>query len=255
MIYDEEHVLVEKRNNIAFVTLARPPVNAFNRPMYDQFRRTIHKIGDDREVHVVLLTGQGHVFCGGNDINDFVDFSFEDANEHLAHARLCFNALYDCPVPVIAAVNGAAVGTGLGLAGLSDVRISAESAFYSLPEINVGVLGGARHTLRYTPQGLTRLMMYTGRRISSAQALAACMVEEVVPDDQLISHATALAEEIASKNPQALRLAKESFNRTEFMSMKEGYEFECTLTAALRKEENIGDIAAGALKNLGKSGK
>lgn len=253
MIYDEEQVLVEKKNNIAFVTMARPPVNAFNRSMYGQLRRTLNKIGDDSEVHAVLLTGQGHVFCGGNDINEFVDFSFETANEHLAIARLCFNAVYDCPVPIIAAVNGAAVGTGLGIAGLCDIRISAASAIYSLPEINVGVLGGARHTLRYTPQGLTRLMMYTGRKISAPQALAACMIEEMVPDDQLMSHATALAEEIASKNPKALRLAKESFNRTEFMSMKEGYEFECTLTAQLRKEENMGEVSATALKNLGTS--
>ncbi len=251
--YDEPNIKVEIKNNIAFVTLSRPPVNAFNRSMYDQARRFFQRIGEDPEVNAVLLTGEGHVFCAGNDLNEFVEFSFDDANEHLAHAKLCFNAMYDCPVPIVGAINGAAVGTGLGLAGLCDVRISAASAVYALPEIDVGVLGGARHTMRYAPQGMTRLMMYTGRRITAERALQACMIEEVVPDDELLEHATALARVIASKNRVASRLAKESLNRVEFLNLKEGYEYECTLTAALRKEDNIGRDAQNMLDTLSKS--
>src|SRR5687768_14108905 len=95
--YDEPEVLVEKKGGIAFVTLSRPPVNAFNRSMYDQTRRTFHRIADDTEVRVVLFTGRGRVFCGGNDLHEFVDFPFEVANEHLAHVRMCVNAMYDCP--------------------------------------------------------------------------------------------------------------------------------------------------------------
>lgn len=243
MTYDEPNVLVNKVDGIAFMQLARPPVNAFDRSMYDQARRTFHRITDDREVHVVVLTGQGHVFCGGNELREFVDFSFEVANEHLAHVRLCLNAMYDCPVPIIGAINGAAVGTGCSLASLCDIRIAARSAVFALPEIDVGVLGGARHNLRTIPQGLLRLMMYTGRRITADQALAASMVDEVAADDEILPRATALAQEIARKNPDAIRMAKQCLNRVESMSLKEGYEYECTQTAALRKFADIGKAA------------
>ena len=247
IVYNEPNIHVEKRDAIAYMRLARPPVNAFNRDMYDQARRTFQRLGDDPEVNVVLLTGNGRVFCAGNDLNEFVDFSFDVANEHLAHARLCFNAMYDCPVPIVGAINGAAVGTGLALAGLCDIRVSAESAVYALPEIDVGVMGGARHTMRFAPQGLTRLMMYTGRRITAQQALAASMIEEIAPDDEVFERAEALAKEIASKNPTALRFAKQGLNRVESMNLKEGYEFECGLTAELRKIDDIGSAAMGEL--------
>lgn len=251
--YTEPDIRVEKREGIAFMTLARPPVNAFNRSMYDQTRRTFQALGDDPDVNAILLTGQGRVFCGGNDLHDFVDFSFDIANEHLAHARLCFNAMYDCPVPIVGAINGAAVGTGLTLAGLCDIRISAASAVYALPEIDVGVLGGGRHTMRFASQGMTRLMMLTGRRISAQRALQACMVEEVVPDEEVMERAIALAREIASKDRRAMRLAKEGLNRVESMSLKEGYEYECTLTASLQKSENAGQAAQQMLDKLSKS--
>lgn len=247
IVYNEPNIHVEKRDAIAYMRLARPPVNAFNRDMYDQARRTFQRLGDDPEVNVVLLTGNGRVFCAGNDLNEFVDFSFDVANEHLAHARLCFNAMYDCPVPIVGAINGAAVGTGLALAGLCDIRVSAESAVYALPEIDVGVMGGARHTMRFAPQGLTRLMMYTGRRITAQQALAASMIEEIAPDDEVFERAESLAKEIASKNPTALRFAKQGLNRVESMNLKEGYEFECGLTAELRKIDDIGSAAMGEL--------
>lgn len=251
--YNEPDIRIEKRDGIAFMTFARPPVNAFNRSMYDQTRRTFQRLGEDPHVNAILLTGQGRVFCGGNDLHDFVDFSFDVANEHLAHARMCFNAMYDCPVPIVGAINGAAVGTGLTLAGLCDIRISAASAVYALPEIDVGVLGGGRHTMRFASQGMTRLMMLTGRRISAQRALQACMVEEVVPDGEVMERATALAREIASKDRRAMRLAKEGLNRVESMSLKEGYEYECTLTASLQKAENAGQAAQQMLDKLSKS--
>jgi len=253
MNYNEPHIRIEKDNGVAFMTLARPPVNAYNRSMYDQTRRTFEMLGDDPDVKVILLTGQGRVFCGGNDLHDFVDFNYEIATEHLAHVRLCLNAMYDCPTPIVGAINGAAVGTGLTLSGLCDIRISAASAVYALPEVDVGVLGGARHTMRFASQGMTRYLMYTGHRITAQRALQACMVEEVVPDEQLMERATALAREIAGKDRHILRLAKEGLNRCESMNLKEGYEYECTLTASLQKRDEVGQAAAKMLEKLSKS--
>ncbi|ULB12559.1 enoyl-CoA hydratase-related protein (plasmid) [Cereibacter azotoformans] len=235
MDYENRFVKVSVDRGLAVVTLDRPPANAVSLEVYDEIRRTFHRLGEDPAMRVAVLTGAGKVFCGGNDVNDFVDLEFDRATEYLAHVRLTFNALYDCPIPVVGAINGAAVGTGIVLASLCDVRIASERAVFALPEIDVGVLGGSRHVMRLAGQGMTRWMMYTGRRVRADEALRARIVDEVVPPEEVMPRAMAIAEEIASKSPPAIRLAKLGLNRTEDMNMKEGYEFECTLTAAVRR--------------------
>jgi enoyl-CoA hydratase len=233
--YENRFVKVSVDRGLAVVTLDRPPANAVSLEVYDEIRRTFHRLGEDPAMRVAVLTGAGKVFCGGNDVNDFVDLEFDRATEYLAHVRLTFNALYDCPIPVVGAINGAAVGTGIVLASLCDIRIASERAVFALPEIDVGVLGGSRHVMRLAGQGMTRWMMYTGRRVRADEALRARIVDEVVPPEEVMPRAMAIAEEIASKSPPAIRLAKLGLNRTEEMNMKEGYEFECTLTAAVRR--------------------
>jgi enoyl-CoA hydratase len=235
MSYDNKFVKVEVDRGLAVVTLDRPSANAVSLEVYDELRRTFHRLGEDKDLRVAVFTGAGKVFCGGNDVNDFVDLDFDQATEYLAHVRLTFNAIYDCAIPVVGAINGAAVGTGIVLASLCDIRIASEKAKFALPEIDVGVLGGSRHVMRLAGQGMTRLMMYTGRRLSAQEALQAHIVDQVVAPEDLMPTAMALAEEIASKSPPAIRLAKQGLNRTEFMTLKEGYEFECTLTAAVRR--------------------
>ncbi|AZB61344.1 enoyl-CoA hydratase-related protein [Cereibacter sphaeroides] len=235
MDYENRFVKVSVDRGLAVVTLDRPPANAVSLEVYDEIRRTFHRLGEDPAMRVAVLTGAGKVFCGGNDVNDFVDLEFDRATEYLAHVRLTFNALYDCPIPVVGAINGAAVGTGIVLASLCDIRIASERAVFALPEIDVGVLGGSRHVMRLAGQGMTRWMMYTGRRVRAEEALRARIVDEVVPPEEVMPRAMAIAEEIASKSPPAIRLAKLGLNRTEEMNMKEGYEFECTLTAAVRR--------------------
>lgn len=235
MDYENKFVKVEVDRGLAVVTLDRPSANSVSLAVYDELRRTFHRLGEDPKLRVAVFTGAGKVFCGGNDVNDFVDLDFEQATEYLAHVRLTFNAIYDCPIPIVGAVNGAAVGTGIVLTTLCDVRIASERAVFALPEIDVGVLGGSRHVMRVAGQGMTRLLMYTGRRIKAAEALRVHIVDQVVSPEQLMPTAMALAEEIAQKSPPAIRLAKQGLNRTEFMHLKEGYEFECTLTAAVRR--------------------
>lgn len=243
MIASEPFVRVEWDRGIAKVTLDRSPVNAVTLATYDQIRRTFNRLADERDLRVVIFTGAGKVFCGGNDVNDFVDLDFEQANEYLAHVRLAFNALYDCPVPVIGAINGAGVGTGIVLASLCDVRVCAETARFALPEIDVGVLGGSKHVMRLATQGMTRLMMYTGRRISAQEAKAIGFADIVVPPERVVAEAMQIAEEIADKSPPAIRLAKQGLNRVEWMNMKEAYEFECTLTSAVRRTPEAREAA------------
>lgn len=248
MSYENKFVKVKVDRGLAVVTIDRAPANAVSLEVYDELRRTFHRLGEDDTMRVAVLTGAGKVFCGGNEVNDFVDMDFDTASEYLAHVRLTFNALYDCPIPVIAAINGSAVGTGIVLTSLCDIRIASETARFALPEIDVGVLGGSRHVMRLAGQGMTRLMMYTGRRISAAEAMRAHIVDQVVAADQVLPTAMEVAEEIASKSPPAIRLAKRGLNVTEWMNLKEGYEYECTLTAAVRRTDEAREGALAFLE-------
>ena len=235
MIQSEPNVRVEVERGVAIVTLDRPPVNSVDLATYDQLRRVFHAVNDDPDVRVVVFTGAGKVFCGGNDVNDFVDMDFHGSTEYLAHVRLCFNAIYDCKVPVVGAINGSAVGTGIVLASLCDFRVASSSAKFALPEIDVGVLGGAGHVARLATKGITRFMAYTGRRFTAEEAKGFGVIDFVVAPEQVMAEAMQYANEIADKSPVAIRLSKEGLNRLESMNLKEGYEYECTLTAAVRR--------------------
>lgn len=244
----EPDMRVQIDRGVALVRFDRPPVNSFNREMYSQMRRTFRRLSDRADLRSVVLTGNGKVFCAGNDVNDFVDLNIDQSSEYLANVRISFAALFDCPVPVIAAINGPAVGTGIALTSLCDIRIASETAMFALPEIDVGVLGGSKHVMRIAPQGLTRKMMYTGVRVSAEDALAVSMVEEVVPVDKVLDRALELANTIAEKSPSAIRLAKSGLNRVENMTLNEGYEFECKLTTEVRRSAEASEGALAFLE-------
>ena len=228
---------------IALVTIARAPVNAFTIETYRQLRKTFTDIAENTDVRVAILTGEGKTFCAGNDVSGFLEQTYDDTIEELAIIRTSFNALQDCPVPVIAAVNGAALGTGIVLTALCDIRVASERAFFALPEISVGAMGGAKHVMRMAPQGMARLMAFTGRRVSAEEALRVNMVEKVVAHDSLMAEALEIAEQIANQSPTAIRLAKVAANRVETMHLKEAYEYECSLMSSLRMTEESQEAA------------
>jgi enoyl-CoA hydratase len=233
---DEPHVSVARTGRIATVTIDSPPVNALTFDDYDSIRRVFQSFAGDEEISAVVLTGAGtRAFVGGHDVNEFVAMSAEVAEQGLARVRMAFNAVEDCAVPVVAAINGPAIGAGFALASLSDIRVCSEKAFLSVPEIDVGVLGSGSHLMRLAPQGMTRLMVLTGRRLHARDALAAGVVEQVCAPGDVLDGALEIAREIARKSPAAVRFAKAGLNRVERMSAREGYEFECTLTNALRR--------------------
>ncbi|MGA0598677.1 enoyl-CoA hydratase/isomerase family protein [Enterovirga sp. CN4-39] len=233
MIQEANPFLAVRREDegIVIVTLDRAPANAISRDTYDQLRTVFNTLSRDPDVRAIVFTGNGRLFCGGNEVGDFVDLGFEAANTYLAHARLCYAAIYDCEVPVIGAINGAAAGTGLILASLCDIRVVSEKASFLLPEINIGLAGGACHLARLVGQGTARLMAYTGCKLGPEEARRVGLADIVVQPEDVVSRALELAREIAKKNPLAVRLAKAGLNRNETQSVKEGFEFECDLIA------------------------
>lgn len=244
-----QHVSTTWEHGVATVTIDRAPVNAMAFSVYDELRQTFHELAEREDLGAVVLTGAGdRAFVGGHDVNEFVSLDFEGATDRLAHVRITFNSVYDCPVPVIAAINGPAIGTGLALASVCDIRLASDRARFAMPEINVGVLGGSKHLMRLAPQGMTRLMYYTGRRIDAHEALRLGIVDEVHPHETVREAATALAQEIAAKSPAAIRMAKQGLNRVENMALKEAYEYECTLTAAVRRTPEAAEGARAFLE-------
>jgi len=146
---DGEHLPVERAGATAVVTLDRPPVNAVSQAMYAQIRDLFGRFDEVLPgVKAVVLTGAGPHFCAGNDLDEFLTLDEVNAAGRMRLVRDAFAALYDCPVPVIGAVRGAALGTGLAIAACCDLVVASRSARFGTPEVGVGVMGGARHLAR-----------------------------------------------------------------------------------------------------------
>lgn len=235
--------------HVAVITLDNGPVNAINAGVRAEMPEVFRSVGHNPEVRVVILTAAGNkAFCAGTDVREFGQFTgaAREAREH--RWRECLDVVYHCPVPVIGAVNGPALGAGLAIVSMCDLLVVAERASFGLPEITVGALGGARHLARLLPELLVRRMLLTGQRLSAAEFSQFGAVTRLVPSDALMEAAHALARTIAALSPVAMRLAKESLNRTEGMDMHAGYRVEQTFTARLQQTADAMEARAAFLE-------
>lgn len=219
-------------NHVATVTLNAPPVNAQNAAFMDALIAAFDRISDDPEVRCVILTGAGKVFSAGADLKSRIKGSPEPGVQwaHLRRVRETFYAVMECRKPVIAAVNGPALGAGLALVASCDILLVSETASFGLPEINVGLMGGARHALRLLGHSLARRMVLTGYRVPGPELFRLGIVEACLPPDELMAAARNMAEDIASKSPHAIRLAKRTLGAIENLSLRDGYRFEQNMT-------------------------
>ena len=220
-------VRVGAEGPLIIVTLDRPPVNAVDMAMYAEIRDTFNAVREAFAAgRVVVLEGAGRHFCAGNDLGDFETMTSANAPQRMQGVREAFWAIHDCPLPVVAAVHGSALGTGLAIAASADLIVAAEDAQFGLPELSVGVMGGARHLARLVPQQLVRKMFLTADSVSGAELARVGGVVEAVPRDQLGAAARALALRIAQHSPSAARVGKRALNQIEAMDLKSGYEAE-----------------------------
>lgn len=221
-------------DHVATVTLARPPVNAVNVPMYQEIQRLFSTTDDlVPDARAIVVTGEGKHFSAGNDLTEFQTMTPENYEARMLEVRKGFFAIQDCQIPVIAAVSGAAVGTGLAIAASADLIVASDEARFSLPEISVGVMGGVRHAMRIAPLGVVRRMHLTADLVPATELVQYGGIYAVVPREQLLEEAHALAARIVRHSPIAIRLSKRSLNAVESMEMKEGYRFEQSLTGEL----------------------
>ncbi|WAG81092.1 enoyl-CoA hydratase-related protein [Metapseudomonas furukawaii] len=239
------NVRVEIRERIATVTLDRPPVNALDSVAIRELTAAFNALGRSTEASVIVFTAPGEkIFCGGIDLNDSArrharqlveDDSSIDLLDPGAVVRECFWAILECPLPVIAAVNGKAIGAGLVLVASCDMIVCSENASFSVPEIKAGVLGGARHLQRLVGPFKTRRMFFTGETVPAQEFYRLGAVEAVVPPAQLMDAAMELAAQVARNSPIGLRLGKESLSRVEDLSLKDGYRIEQDYTGRVTR--------------------
>ena len=220
---------------IATVTLARPPVNALSPAMYREIARTFDSLSDRSDVRVVVLRSACKAFSAGADLKARQEAikGPGDGWDLLRLAREAFYAIKDCRKPVIAAVDGVALGAGLGLVAHSDIIVVSDKAAVGLPEIDVGLMGGGTVLLRLFSPSTTRRMMFTGYRMPGAELYRLGVAECCVPSADLPEAAMSIAREIASKSPLAIRISKETINAIEEMPARESYRYEQGRTAEM----------------------
>ncbi|AKQ53952.1 enoyl-CoA hydratase/isomerase family protein [Bordetella hinzii] len=235
----EAAVKFEIDRGVALVTLNRPPVNALNRETRRRLVAIFDEISEREDIRCAVLTGSGTVFCAGADLKDRP--AADIAGDFLEHNRITRetgNAIRECSKPVIAAVNGAALGAGLGLMAACDIMYASENATFGMPEINVGLAGGASMLRTLFGRSTLRRMFFTGQRLSAQELLRRNVLEDVLPADELLPTALALAHEIASKAPLAVVYAKRAANMVDLMPQRDAYRFEQDFTMALAKTED-----------------
>ena len=221
-------------DGIAEVVMDNPPVNALTVAGWFELADVLTALGRDPQVRVVVLRAEGRGFNAGVDIKEMQ--ATEGFDALIGANRGCFAAfaaVYECPVPVIAAVNGFCLGGGIGLVGNADIVVAAEDATFGLPEVDRGALGAATHLSRLVPQHRMRAMVYTSATATAAELHDFGSVLQVVPPAELRDAAMAVAAQIAAKSPTVIRAAKESLNGIDLWDVKRSYRYEQGFTFEL----------------------
>jgi enoyl-CoA hydratase/carnithine racemase len=243
-------------DGIRVVTMAAPPVNALTVQGWYDVAAALDEAGKDMDTHVVVLRAEGRGFNAGVDIKEMQKTTGFDAL--IGANKGCFaafKAVYECAVPVVAAVNGFCLGGGVGLVGNADCIVASDDAYFGVPEVNQGALGAATHMARLVPQHMMRTLYFTARTIKAVDLVQFGSVLEVVPRDQLDEAALKVAGEIAAKDTRVIRAAKEALNGIDPIDVNKSYRFEQGFTFELNLagvSDELRDGFAGTDKAKGK---
>lgn len=221
-------------DGIVVVTMDAPPVNALTVTGWLELADAVAAAGREPSTRVVVLRAAGRGFNAGVDIKEMQQTGGFDAL--LGANRGCFaafKAVYECEVPVIAAVHGFCLGGGVGLVGNADIVVASDDAYFGVPEVRQGALGAATHMARLVPQHLMRTLYFTARTIPAAELVGHGSVYAVVRREELDDLALRLAAEVAEKDPLVIRAAKAALNGIDPVDVNKSYRFEQGFTFEL----------------------
>jgi len=241
-----------RAGGIRVVTIAHPPVNALTVQGWFDLATALDAAGADPETKVVVLRATGKGFNAGVDIKEMQTTTGFDAL--VGANRGCyaaFKAVYECAVPVIAAVHGFCLGGGVGLVGNADIVVASDDAYFGVPEVKQGALGAATHMARLVPQHLMRTLYFTARTITAGELVRHGSVYATVPRERLDELALELAGDIAEKDTRVIRAAKAALNGIDPVDVNKSYRFEQGFTFELNLSgvsDELRDAFAGTTK-------
>ena len=232
----DKKLLLQITNQVALLTINRPQaLNALSPATLGELAEAITALENNPQVKVVIITGAGEkAFVAGGDVAVMQSLAPMDAREVARQAQKLFNAIEYSPKVMIAAINGYALGGGCELAMACDIRIAAETAKFGQPEINLGIIpgwAGTQRLPRLVGKGKAKQLMFTGDMVSAAEAERIGLVNQVVPQQQLLAVAQAMAEKIAGKSQVAIRLIKEAVDNGMEMAVDKAFAYEADLFA------------------------
>ena len=244
-----ETIRVDVHNHIATVTLNRPEaLNAMSTQMFRDLLRAIQEIDQEPGIWAVVLTGAGRTFCVGADLKERQTMTDADLRRRRLLAPRVVGALARAKRPVIAAVNGLALGGGFEIALCCDMIIAAETAKFALPETTLGVIpagGGTQRLPRMIGPQRAKELIFTGRRITAHEAYNLGILNRVVPDAELMPQVIALAEEITANAPTAVAQAKRAINASLSIGIDVGLEYEAdAYQACIASPDRLEGLAA-----------
>ena len=225
------------KNRVAEILFDHPPVNAFDTKGWESIPALVWEASAHEEVRCILIRAEGRGFCGGVDIKEMAAHPERIAKLNKDN-YLTFKAIRECAIPVVGALHGFVIGGGVNIAGACDALIAAEGAYFSLPEIDRGAMGGAAFMSRMLPQQMVRANFFTGGRIPVEDAHRHGSIHKIVPLDRLKDEAFAFCEVIASKSRAALVIAKQALNLIEPTDPSDHYRIEQGFTLEMYMHED-----------------
>ena len=237
-----KYVTCFEEENIAIVTIKNPPVNALSPEVTQELAQLFEKLNSNDLVRVVILTGQGKAFVSGADIRVFLEFDRKKGEQYALSVTAMQRKVEEFDWPVIAAINGYALGGGCELAMACDIRIASEKAIFGQPELTIGVIpgaGGTQRLPRLVSLGKAKRLLFSGDRIDANEAERIGLVDQVVPPGEELTEAKRIAKRILKTGPVALRFAKKAVNRGLQMSLNDALMMEATLFGEMFETEDF----------------
>jgi enoyl-CoA hydratase len=234
-----ETIIYEKKNSLAYVTLNRPhALNAYNLRMRDELYQVLGAFKDDPEVRVAIFRGAGErAFCAGADLTEFLAAPSPIIARQARWERDVWGLFLSITKPLIAAVHGYVLGSGIEIALCCDIRLASEDAQFGLPELGLGIIpaaGGSQTLPRVIGMAKALEILLSGRWIKAEEAYHLKLINRVVPRSELLAEAERLARKIAEFDPMAVSYAKQAIIRGLDLNLGQGLELEARLAASLR---------------------
>lgn len=243
------NVLYRIEDNIAFITLNRPKaLNALNTETLRELDEAVSAAGKDESVKAIVITGEGRAFVAGADISQMRDLTVQEGRDMTILGQEVFTRIENLDKPVIAAVNGFALGGGCELAMACDIRVASDKAKFGQPEVNLGIIpgyGGTQRLPRLVGKGAAKYLIFTGEMISAEEAYRIGLADKVVPAEELMDSVVSMAKTIMSKAPISIKMAKHAINNGLNVDLKSGIAYEAeAYTTTFSTEDRIEGMSA-----------